>query len=368
MARHEPGRRRRWTGAWSCALVVAASALGCSSSSDDGGAPPKTDDQYEADVTSGIQRLIAAELVTLNESVAALQSAAPTPSGRGWDPAADAQAIATMKDAWRRARIAYEHVEGAVAPIFPDVDAAIDARYDDFLSELASVGGDAYLFDDQGVTGMHAVERILYVDTTPGFVVEFEKVLPGYRPAAYPATEQEAADFKNLLCARLVRDTKTLVDQWGPAKIDIATAYSGLVSLMTEQREKVNKAATGEEESRYAQLTLADIHANLEGTTAAYDLFQPWIVAKGGSAHDANIEAGFGRLKTAYDANPGDAIPRPPPTWSAEQPSEADLQTPFGQLYTVVRAEADANRAGSIVSEMNAAADLLGFRRFGAGP
>jgi iron uptake system component EfeO len=324
----------------------------------------ETDDQFKSDVTTSMQKTFLVELQTLNQAAIDIQTAAPTPMGRGWDPVQDAQAITTMKAAWRRARIAYEHIEGAVAPLFPDVDAAIDARYDDFLAQLASVGGDQNLFDAQGVTGMHAVERILYVDTTPANVVEFEKVLPGYKAAARPATEQEAADFKNKLCARLVTDTKTLVDQWTPAKIDIATAYAGLVALMTEQREKVNKAATGEEESRYSQLTLADIHGNLDGTRTAYAIFEPWILARGGMMQDTAIKAGFDALQVAYDANMGDAIPQPPPTWSAEQPSAADLMSPFGKLYTSVRTAADPNVPTSVVSEMNSAADLLGFKRF----
>src|SRR5262245_24364293 len=79
-----------------------------------------------------------------------LQKAAPTPSGRGWDAAQDARAIATMKEAWGRAREAYELVEGAVAPLFPESDTATDARYDDFLATLGAQG-DRAPFDDQGV-------------------------------------------------------------------------------------------------------------------------------------------------------------------------------------------------------------------------
>jgi iron uptake system component EfeO len=312
-------------------VALSLALLACSSNTSAPAAAPatpgttKTDDEFKAEITTSMQQTFLGELQTLHNAAIEMQTAAPATTGRGWDPVQDAAAITTMKAAWRRARIAYEHIEGAVAPLFPDVDAAIDARYDNFLSQLASVGGDTNLFDDQGVTGMHAVERILFVDTTPPYVVEFEKVLPGYKAAARPATQQEAADFKTKLCARLVTDTQTLVDQWTPAKIDIATAYAGLVALMTEQREKVNKAATGEEESRYAQLTLADIHGNLDGTRTAYALFEPWV---------------------------------------GEQPSAADLMSPFGRLYTSVRAAADPNVPTSIVSEMNSAADLLGFKRF----
>lgn len=45
----------------------------------------------------------------------------------------DAAAIDGMKESWAKARTAYEHIEGAIAPLFPDIDAAIDERYDGFL-------------------------------------------------------------------------------------------------------------------------------------------------------------------------------------------------------------------------------------------
>lgn len=358
-------------------LLGGALVLGACSSSSSSGAPTdmptKTDAEYKADVTTGIQQVIAVQLAELLKASQDLQAAAPTPAGRGWDDTMDAAAITSMKAAWRRARLAYEHVEGAVAPIFPDIDTSIDARYDDFLSTLASSGGDKYLFDDQGVTGMHAVERILYSKTTPATVVTFEKALPGYQPQAYPTTAAEAADFKNKLCAKLIADAKTLVDQWAPAKIDLATAFAGLVSLMNEQQEKVNKAATGEEESRYSQLTLADLKANLEGTRAAYDIFKPWVLSKtnadttkDGPAHDKDIQAGFGTLDTAYAASTGDAIPQVPATWSSENPSPSDLTTPFGKLYATVKQAVDPNRSGSVVFAMNAVADNLGFPRFQA--
>lgn len=57
----------------------------------------------------------------------------------------------------------------------------------------------------------------------------------------------------------------------------------------------------------------------------------------------------------------GDAIPSPPSTWSAENPSMADLATPFGRLYTKVRAATDPTAAGSVVKQLGEAGALLGF-------
>jgi iron uptake system component EfeO len=140
---------------------------------------------------------------------------------------------------------------------------------------------------------------------------------------------------------------------------------------MNEQQEKVNKAASGEEESRYSQRTMADLRSNLDGTTKIYELFRPWLQSKpaaggmpSGADVDASVTAGFADLKTFYASVPGDAIPQPPATWSAENPSAADLQTPFGQLYEKIHHAVDPKTDGSLVVEMNDGATLLGIPVF----
>lgn len=349
----------------SLVLVGAASVtwLGCGSS----------DPDQKTQVARAMQRSMQADLTALAGAAVELQAAAPAPADRGWDPTLDAAAFTAMKVAWVKARTAYEHVEGATAPIFPDIDAEIDERYDGFLAELKGAG-DPDPFDGEGATGMHAIERILYADVIPASVVKFESTLPGYRPAAFPATAAQAAAFKTGLCARLVADTQRLVDQWTPQEIDVSGAFQGLIGLMNEQHEKVNKAATGEEESRYSQRTLGDLRANLDGTTAIYGLFRDWLKSRPaegakaggqtGAATDAAITAGFAALAAQYAALPGDAIPAPPATWSAETPSAADLQTPFGALYQAVSAAVDPTRDGSVVDQMNKGAALLGIPAF----
>src|SRR5881628_2638432 len=63
----------------------------------------------------------------------------------------DAEAITAMREAWKRARTAYEHVEGAVVSLFPGVDVALDARYEEMLAKLGPAG-DPDPFDGRGVT------------------------------------------------------------------------------------------------------------------------------------------------------------------------------------------------------------------------
>jgi len=338
------------------AILLAAPA--CSS---DDAQDTNADATYQQEVVAGMHATLLTDVQALHAATADLQAAAPALTGRGWDASLDAAAITAMTQAWLRARTAYERTEGALAPLFPNIDEVIDARYEDFIEGLAD--GDQDLFDNEGVTGMHAIERILFAAETPASVVKLESSLPGYKAAAWPATEVEARAFKNELCAQLVADTQRLADQWEQQQsFDLAAAFNGLIALMTEQREKVNKAASQEEESRYAQRTLADLRDNLAGTTGIYALFRDWLRSKpNGAQIDSDIENSLTSLDDTYKGFTGDAIPEPSATWSSESPSASDLQTPFGKLYSAVQKAVDPNVSGSAVDGMNRAAHELGF-------
>ncbi len=331
-----------------------------------------TDLQQQALVVTGLHDLLLTDLNNLKKAAQDLQAAAPD---HAWDALADAAAITAMRAAWGRSRTAYEHIEGALAPLFPDLDQSIDFRYDDFLAALPN--GDTNLFDDQGVTGMHAQERILWAKETRDSVVTFEASLPGYQVATWPSTAEQASDFKNKLSAKVVADAQKFIDSWQPANIDLQQAFVGLISLMNEQHEKVLKASSREEESRYSQTTMKDIRDNLAGTKNAYELFRPWLKTKTSSAvredagitsngveTDTAIEAGFSTLSTLYAATSGDAFPPVPATWSGETPSDADLKSPFGLLYAGVVAATNTETLPSVVLSMNHAAALLGFPEF----
>ncbi|HEX2687294.1 MAG TPA: EfeM/EfeO family lipoprotein [Kofleriaceae bacterium] len=333
-------------------ILLLASLTACSD---------RSDADYRAEVALSMHDAIAIDLADLVQAARDLQSAAPT---HAWNATADLGAITQMREAWKRARIAYEHVEGATAPIFADLDVTLDARYDDYLA-LLGPAGDQALFDGNGVTGMHGIERILFAPAIRPEVIAFERTLPGYKAAAYPATEAEAMAFKTELVQKLYDDTRALHDQWQPAAIDIGAAYQGLVGLMNEQKEKVNLAATGEEESRYANLTLFDLRNNLDGTRKVYETFRPWITTKpAGADADARIEDRFTALTALYGSMPGDSLPVVPDDWSSDQPTPGNLATPFGALWKTVREDVDPNSDGSVVFEMNQIAVLLGFPEF----
>jgi iron uptake system component EfeO len=336
-----------------------------------GGAATSTSDaDYKAAVAKSMHDALLSEMDELIAAITELQSSAPVTPGRGWDATKDAAAIDASRKAWIRARTAYEHIEGAIAPIFPDIDFTLDARYDDFMAELAP-SGDPTPFDGKGATGLHMLERVLWSDSIPPSVVASEKALPGYVAAAFPATEADSTAFRDQLCAKAIADATTLRKQWAGSSPDVAAAFQGLVSLMNEQREKVNKAAAGAEESRYSQRTLTDLRGNLEGTKKIYALFQPWLTSrtsddatKDGKKIDAAITGGFDQLSTMYAGIAGEALPLPPATWSAETPSDSDLQTPFGKLYSGVKTAVDPTVDASLGTEMNLAAALLGFPQF----
>ena len=319
----------------------------------------KSDADYRADVAASIHDSIVDDLDAMIVAALNLQASAPT---RGWSATKDADAIRDMQDAWKRMRRSWEHVEGAINALFPTIDDELDGRYEAMLGDT----GDQNLFDATGVVGMHAIERILYSQTIKPEVIEFESALDGYKAAAFPATDDEAVSFKFVLVQRLIKDATDLRKSWQPAAVNIGTAYQGLVGLMNEQKEKVNLAATGEEESRYANITMFDLRCNLEGTQKAYGLFREWIHSKAtGPNSDSSLRDKFIELEALYmHTTSDDAIPSAPMDWKSKGPTDANLATPFGTLWKNVHESVDPHRGGSVVFEMNQIANLLGLPAF----
>lgn len=291
------------------------------------------------------------QLEALLKASKALQAAAPAPDDDGWNADDDEAAVDKMRAAWGDARDAYERIEGSIAILFMELDISTDERYDGFIEGEP----DENLFDGEGVTGMHAIERILWAGEHPESVVEFESGLDGYKEAAFPKNEDEATDFKTKLAKRLVDDVTEMRDQFEPKVLDAATAFGGVIGSMEEQIEKVTAAASAEDESRYAERTLDDMRANLEGGIAVYEAFRPWVRADAGDDVDEDIQAAFDRLEQAYEDIDGAAIPAPPDDFNALEPTEDQLDTPYGKLFAVLEEEADLERESSLVGLMVAA-------------
>lgn len=323
--------------------------LGCHYDNDKGA-------DLETQAQLDVKDYVGAQLSGLAVSAAAIQDAAPEPDADGWQSGQTDD----LELAWAQARDRYERIEGAIAVLFPGIDVSTDQRYDYFVAN----GPDDDLFDDEIVTGDHAIERIVWADRMPDGVLAFESSLPYYDPAAFPSNEEEATEFRDLLCRRFTDETAEMDDEFAPLALDSAAAFRGVIASMSEQLEKVALASTGEDESRYAQRTLADMRANLEGGRAIYEAFVPWLESQDGGADLADqIDAGLDRVSGAYDDLDGDAIPEVPADWNPDDPSEADLATPYGQLWTLLSTEADPEAPGSLVGSMTEAADLLGIPR-----
>jgi iron uptake system component EfeO len=332
-------------------LLAATFAGGCG-----GGAQKTPEEQALLDVKAYIQT----NLDALKTATQAIRDAAPAPDADGWSATTDQAAVTQMKTHWKEARKAYESVEGAIAVLFGELDISTDERYDGFIQ---NGNGDSNLFDDQGVTGIHAIERILWSDSIPERVVTFESGLPGYVAAAFPQNQQEASDFKDKLCKRLVDDVEMMRSQLAPRALDTQTAYRGIIGSMNEQVEKAIKAAGGEEESRYAQYTLADMRNNVAAGVQTFDSFEAWLLTtSNGATLAAQIKDGFQKVQNQYSTISGDALPPVPEDWTME-PSAADLATPFGQLYKLLTDESNPDMDGSLVNTMNKSADALQIPR-----
>src|SRR4051812_22828719 len=78
----------------------------------------KTDAQFQTEVVASMHDSIGQNLADLVQAAKDLQAAAPD---HAWDKITDAAAINNMIAAWKRTRVAYEHVEGATAPLFGDL-------------------------------------------------------------------------------------------------------------------------------------------------------------------------------------------------------------------------------------------------------
>lgn len=325
--------------------------------------PPLDDAARRQLAVAEVKRAIEADLDAAITATRAMLAAAPAPDEDGWSASDDPAAVAEMRARWLDARRAYERVEGAIAVLFRDLDEHVDQRYDAFLQGPLATRGDPDLFDGEGVTGMHAVERILWADAHPERVVRFERSVRGYVAASFPSHGEAARRFREGLLARLLRDLERMRRDFAPLALDAATALRGVIGSLEEQVEKVELAATAEEESRYAQTTLLDMRANLVGARRAWEAFRPWLLSRGGADIARRVDARLAALDAGYAEIPGDALPAVPDGWDPDAPTAAQLATPYGRLRTLLAIESDAARGGSLVAELNAAADALGIPR-----
>ncbi len=309
----------------------------------------------EQAATQSVKEYLAREVGGLCSAARALQESAPNVA---WTAPSHASAVLAMRTEWKRAHLAYAHVEGAVATLFPELDRAIDATYD----EIATADADA--FDGEGVVGLHAIERILWAEEIPLDVVEFEQGLAFYAAAAPPPADADAVRFAEGLVGRLITDCERLQSELGQKTLDAAGAFRIVLRATTEQHDKVLRASTAKDESRYAQHTLADLRANLEGAREVYGAFTAWLRSKyEGELVDVAINDGLEELRDLYMTTGDEALPPVPAGFDPNAPNPQMLESDFGRLFKKLAQESDAAAVGSLLTKMNEATDLLGLPR-----
>lgn len=349
-----------------CALALVA--LGCQGEGEAAPIPPPeraaapAAASLDERATRALKRYVDAHVAELAAACAAICEAAPAPDADGWSAEADRASVDEMRARWRRARAAYERIEGAIAILFPETDADVDGRYE----RVTELRADPMPFDAHGFVGMHAVERILWASERSPAVDAFEAALPFSAPARTPRDALEARAFTSQLCARLVSDVRAMERELGPIALDPATAWRGIHGSIEEQAEKVLLGSTGEDESRYAAHTLADMRANLEGGRAALRAFAPSIESlPDGPERLAAIEAQLAALDRAYRDAGGDALPPVPDGFDPDAPSDAHLATPYGRLFVLVRDASDPRRPGSLAALLRETGDAMGIPPLG---
>ncbi len=302
--------------------------------------------------TREVKRYVDGEVHALVEAAEALCLAAP----EDWE--GDREAHARMRARWREARVRYERVEGAIAILFPQTDADVDGRYE----HLAELRTDRAPFDGEGFVGMHAIERILWADAPRPAVVAFERALLGHVEPREPAGRDEAIAFRDGLCARLVADLRAMERELAPVALDPQTAWRGVQGSVEEQAEKVLLGTTGQSESRYADHTLADMRANLEGGRAVLEAFASELEAlPGGPERLRRLREGLLRLEQAYREIEGEGLPPAPDGFDPDQPTEAQLATPYGRLFALLAAESDPEREGSLSAQLRETGLAMGI-------
>jgi iron uptake system component EfeO len=150
--------------------------------------------------------------------------------------AGDAQ---RAKDLYSTTRVHYERVE-PIAELFPDLDAAVDARADDFEHKEA----------DPKWTGWHRLEAGLW-----GY---------GATPPVAVATLVSTAD-------KLLSDTQALVTEVDKLTIDPSVVANGAAGLI----EEASKTKISGEEERYSHTDIATLVANVEGAQEVVRLLTP---------------------------------------------------------------------------------------------
>lgn len=164
--------------------------------------------------------------------------------------------VAEAKALYAVARQPYERIE-PIAELFGELDAAIDAREDDFERHA----------EDPAFVGFHRLEKALFVD--------------GKTDGVVPVAE------------RLEGDVAALREKVAGLALTPRVMVGGAAELI---EEVAAKKISGEEE-RYSRTDLSDLAANVEGARRIVDLLGPHLATR-----DAALVQRIGDNFAAIDA------------------------------------------------------------------
>ena len=150
-------------------------------------------------------------------------------------------------------RTHYEDIE-PVAELFSDLDAAIDARADDFEKKEA----------DPAWTGFHRIEKSLFADKT--------------------------TDGLKDLAEKLLVDVTEL-----KSRIQVYIPPDKMVGGAADLVEEVSKTKITGEEDRYSGTDIYDFQANIDGSKKIVELVKPELVKKDKPLVDS-VETNFAKV------------------------------------------------------------------------
>ena len=179
-------------------------------------------------------------------------------------------------------RTPYERIE-PVAESFPDLDPAIDMRWDDTEDGA------------QPFTGFHRIERFLW-PPQPNEIGDAEGQIAPADAANAKATDTKAAI--DAVADQLLANVNRLHDEVN--KPDFTFETRSFVQGPQALIDEVAATKVNGEEDRYSHTDLWDFAANVDGSETAIATMQPIIVAKDKALMD-KITAQFGDVRTAVD-------------------------------------------------------------------
>ncbi len=170
--------------------------------------------------------------------------------------------VQAAKDAYAPSRQPWERIE-PVAGLVEDIDAAVDARVDDFANE-----------DDPAWTGWHKLEYLLW-----------------------KKGDISAASGAPKLADQLDADIAKLKATMDTTSVPPAAIPAGAADLI----EEVSEGKITGEEDRYSGTDLWDFAANVEGSRQAFEAIKPALQAKNADLV-AKIDSGFNDIQAQLKA------------------------------------------------------------------